>query len=315
MPHIPKVTVLVSAYNPGRFLEPMVQSIEAQTFQDWELVVVDDESPEDVSYIESRSPKIRLIRRKNGGMYVARNTGILGTKGEYIAFIDQDDLWAPTKLEKQVAAMDADPLVGLCHCGAEVVDGDGKFLRPSFSKPASGYKELLNSNRIMNCSTMVRRSTLASVGLFDPYYFGVGDYDLWLRIARVSKLAYIPTIEAYWRSHGGNFSKKFDLMFRELTHLYETHMCLAREQNQQDMYEAARRGLRQTRIDFSNNYLLEAWACLAKGEKTKFWEMYINAIKLSPRIVVKPTLQHLFGRSAPRPAAAPLPVSNAAEPH
>src|SRR5690349_8602684 len=98
-----RVSVIMPAYNPGRYLDLAVQSVIDQSFKDWELVIIDDGSTQDISYIAGKHSAIRLIRQDNLGLSIARNVGILSSTGEYIAFLDADDLWQPTKLERQVA--------------------------------------------------------------------------------------------------------------------------------------------------------------------------------------------------------------------
>ena len=90
---MPKVSVNIPAYNPGPFLRAALQSVHDQAFSDWEAVVMDDASTQDLSWIEVEFPRVRLIRQRHGGASVARNTGILATKSEMISFMDQDDLW------------------------------------------------------------------------------------------------------------------------------------------------------------------------------------------------------------------------------
>ena len=102
---MPLVSVIIPAYNPGRYLDEAVQSVIAQIFTDWECLVVDDGSTEDLSRVERMDSRVRLIRQKNGGTQAAGDNGTLTSGGEFIVFLDHDDIWLPAKLEKQVAGL------------------------------------------------------------------------------------------------------------------------------------------------------------------------------------------------------------------
>ena len=114
---MPIISVIIPAYNSGPYLDEAVQSVIAQTFTDWECVVVDDGSTEDLSRVEKMDPRVRLICQPNRVTSPARNMGILKSKGESVALLDHDDLRRPGNPEKQVAAMAASPGAGICHTG------------------------------------------------------------------------------------------------------------------------------------------------------------------------------------------------------
>src|SRR5262245_18337780 len=103
---MPKVSIVIPAYNPGSYLRAALESVHRQSFRDWEVSVIDDGSREDLTWISREFPKAILVRQANRGASVARNNGILRTTGELIAFMDQDDVWSDQKLERQVAVMD-----------------------------------------------------------------------------------------------------------------------------------------------------------------------------------------------------------------
>src|SRR5438128_1933814 len=100
---MPRVSVIIPAYDPGPYLEEALQSVIAQTYTDWEAIVVDDGSKQDLSFVAQMHPKIRYIRQDNAGVSAARNRGIAESTGEFIALLDADDLWLPEKLARQVA--------------------------------------------------------------------------------------------------------------------------------------------------------------------------------------------------------------------
>ena len=104
---MPRASIIIAAYNPGPFLDATVQSVIAQSFSDWELIVVDDGSQQDIGHVAALHPAITMFRQENRGLSVARNVGIERSSGELVAFLDQDDLWFPCKLEEQVKQMAA----------------------------------------------------------------------------------------------------------------------------------------------------------------------------------------------------------------
>src|SRR5438067_8321397 len=121
------VSVITPVYRGERFVAATIQSVLAQTYRDWELVIVDDGSPDDSAGIIDGylpHPQIRFIRQANAGVAAARNTGIANARGEFVALLDQDDLWLPDKLERQLLYLNARPDVGFVHSRVDCIDAD-----------------------------------------------------------------------------------------------------------------------------------------------------------------------------------------------
>ncbi len=190
---MPKVSVIVPAYNAMTYLPKTMGSILAQTFADFEVVVVNDGSVDDtaawVIQLAQTESRVRLISQENQGLALARNAGIAAAQGTYIAFMDADDLWEKTKLAKQVACLDTNPEVGLVYTWVAKVDAQeqptGRILKHQIEGKV--WTELIQHN-IVECGSvpMVRRACFDAVGLFDPQLtrFNVNeDWDMWLRIA------------------------------------------------------------------------------------------------------------------------------------
>src|SRR4051812_37428368 len=112
---MPQVSVVIPVHNPGRFLRPALASVFAQSFTDFEVTVIDDASVEDLSWVPDEFPRVRVIRQSHAGVSVARNRGILCSGGAFISLMDQDDMWHPRKLERQVGALLDCPDAGMCH--------------------------------------------------------------------------------------------------------------------------------------------------------------------------------------------------------
>src|SRR5277367_6547413 len=117
---MPRVSIITPAYNAAQYLSAAIDSVVAQTYTDWELIIIDDGSTDETralvhSYLPSLSESLRYLYQSNRGQTAARNTGIKLARGEFIATLDADDLWLPTRLARGLAVMDRSPCVGLVH--------------------------------------------------------------------------------------------------------------------------------------------------------------------------------------------------------
>ena len=219
------VTVVVAALNPGSYLRHALNSVVAQSHGRWSAIVVDDGGSEDLSYVETLDPRILLLRQRHAGLSAARNAGIRATTAPLITFLDADDLWLPSKLEKQVAAMAASDAV-LCYTDFEVIDGSGGRTGPGYSGPRS-YVELLEGCGVCVSTVMIRRDALDRSGLFDLRYRQVQDWDLWLRLARIGSLAQCDETLAQYRIHSVNMSRDYARLLDEGTAVLRNQMVEA----------------------------------------------------------------------------------------
>lgn len=203
----------MAAKNYARFLPTAVESVVAQTHRDWELMVIDDGSTDGTAdavrpFLNDR--RVKYVQSDRLGQSRAKNLGMKLSRGEFVAFLDADDAWAPTKLEKQLAAF-ADPRVGVCHTLRELMDEAGELIpSPEAPLPPSGdvRDELFTRNFVCFSSVMVRRELFDRVGPFDP---GLGlaiDYDLWQRAASYCRFACVPERLTAYRTGHGNLSQK-----------------------------------------------------------------------------------------------------------
>lgn len=213
----PLVSVIVATYNRAELIPHAINSILRQSYAHLELVIVSDGSTDNTdSVVASFSdPRIRFISQQHTGLpAAARNRGIAQARGGYIAFCDDDDLWLPDKLKKQVAFMDLRPDVGLCF-GYAAMFGDTQYRGVTshlFKRKVAimTFEELFLASAIPCLTVMVRRQCLEDVGTFDEdpeYRLAAEDYDLWLRISKTYKVACIPEILGEYRVHRANISK------------------------------------------------------------------------------------------------------------
>jgi len=206
-----------------------IDSVLNQTFKDFELIVVDNYSSDNTeSVVKSYSDKrIKYFKNQNNGFIgVNRNYGIEKSCGEYIAFLDDDDLWLPEKLERQVELLDSNDELGLVYADSYVIDSSGDLRKGTYfvsRKPVRGnaFGEMFQYNPIPLSTAIVRREVLDRVEGFNPGYKICQDYDLWLRIAERYPIDFVEQPLAKFRVHSGS--------------IYQKHTALAYRENLQIM--------------------------------------------------------------------------------
>jgi glycosyltransferase involved in cell wall biosynthesis len=219
----PLVTVVIPTYNYADFLREAVLSVLDQTFQDFEIIVVDGGSTDHTpSVIKEFPEKVRYIYQENQGTMVARNTGIAAARGEYIAFLDADDLWLPAKLEKQVALLRQHPEVGLVYSTIYQFESKSGAIVGEYplANCRAGHvlRDLYLACFVPSPTPLVRKEVLDDVGGFDERIrYGSEDWELWLRISAKYDLAYVPEPLAKYRYHGSHRSKDSYLKREEQT--------------------------------------------------------------------------------------------------
>jgi len=213
-PSAPKVSVIMPAYNAEKYIAASIESVCEQSFPDWELIVIDDGSQDSTRSIVQRftanDPRIKYIFQENGGQARARNTGIMHSQGELIAFLDSDDLWMREKLELQVALLEAQE-VDLVFSGGFIFNDDDTTQETQSFEIVSGRlegAELLNqlylNNLLPNLSVIVQRQVVIRAGLLDEdrIYQNSEDYDLWLTLAQQGAVFYgMPEMLVRYRRH------------------------------------------------------------------------------------------------------------------
>jgi len=183
---MPRVSAIITTYNRRAFVQEAVDSVLAQSYGDWELIVVDDGSTDGTAEaLEQYGERLRYIFQENGGASSARNRGLELAGGEFVAFLDSDDLWLPRKLQVQVACMDGHPDCQICYTD-EIWIRRGHRVNPKKRHAKySGeiYPHCLPLCIISPSSALMRRGLFKEVGAFDPALSVCEDYDLWLRVA------------------------------------------------------------------------------------------------------------------------------------
>ncbi len=192
-----KVSVVIPLYNAREVIQQTIETVLSQTWTDHEIIVVDDGSCDGSGdLVNGMSVPVCYLRQNNAGVARARNRGIRETKGLYIALLDHDDLWHPTKLEKQVGVLDQRPEVGMVITDVIHIDRDGKPMArgPGSYNPAEDFARLFVKGFVPTPSAaLIRRSLFDEVGLFDERFSSAGldDHELWTRIASRTEISNI----------------------------------------------------------------------------------------------------------------------------
>jgi glycosyltransferase involved in cell wall biosynthesis len=206
-----KVSVVMPSYNAARFVTAAIDSVLAQTVQDFEILVVDDGSTDDTCEVLAKyDAPIKYLYKPNGGVSSARNFGIENARGKYIAFLDADDLWLPEKLEKQLAILEADAQIGLVYAATEKVDENLQNVGYIEANSYEDYCEalLLNLNIVAgSCSSaIVRRDVALQTNGFDAEFSTCADWEYWLRLSLLTKFAPIKEYLVKYRVVAGSMS-------------------------------------------------------------------------------------------------------------
>jgi glycosyltransferase involved in cell wall biosynthesis len=185
---MPIISVIIPVYNGQKTIRETIESVLNQTFKDFELIVINDGSQDATLEIISSVPDCRLkvFSYPNAGQAASRNRGFSHSTGEFIAFLDADDLWTPDKLEAQLKALQNNPQAAVAYSWTNCIDESGQFLREASYSTVSGdvYAKLLLTDFLDNGSNpLIRRQALVEVGDFDESLPPAEDWDMWLRLA------------------------------------------------------------------------------------------------------------------------------------
>ena len=213
------VSVVITCYNYGKYLAGCLDSVLGQTYRDIEIIIVNDGSTDDTDEIVKKylsDPRVRYIKQRNAGQANAKNIGIRSASGEFVAFLDADDVWASSKLEQQIPLF-SDPAVGVVYCRAQYIGDDGRSLdfttKGKYLQPRSGkvIPYLFFDNFIPFSASVVRKECLERTDLFDESLKMGIDWDLWLRISASYLFAYVDEPLLYYRiGHSGQMSKNLE---------------------------------------------------------------------------------------------------------
>lgn len=214
----PRVSMVMPVHNGARWLEEAIESVLEQDFADFELILVDDAStdasPAIMAATAARDPRVQLHRLDtNAGLPAALNHGFAHARGEFHSWTSDDNLLRSSMLSRLVATLDADPSADIAHADFMQIDEDGCDLGVSRVGPVD---RLLYGNNVGACF-LYRAQVTAALGGYDPRYFGVEDYDFWLRAAERFKFVALREDLYRYRKHGGSLTSKRARRIQSLT--------------------------------------------------------------------------------------------------
>lgn len=237
---MPKASIIVPAFNVSETLPQTLKALLNQTFEDFEIIVVDDGSSDDTAQITrafGADPRVKLILQRNRGLASARNTGIAEARGEYIGFCDADDLWEPDKLARHIAHLESAPEVGLSFSGSELIGDDGNPIgvaqRPRLRAITAAH--VFKRNPVGNGSAAVmRRAALIDIAyrpkaekfrdwVFDENFRQSEDIECWLRIVLTTdwQIEGVPGLLTCYRVTSGGLSASIDKQFASWERMVE----------------------------------------------------------------------------------------------
>jgi glycosyltransferase involved in cell wall biosynthesis len=297
---MPKVSVIIPLYNGKKFIKETLDTVFKQTYKDYELIIVNDGSTDNPeSVLKPYLSKIKYITQKNSGCPAgAFNTGIAQSSGDYIAFLDQDDLWRKDKLQKQVEILDQKPEVGLVATNVIIFDDTSRKKIGTLWKKTKkilsqrqAQSKLLRTNFLINPSAiMVRREVFEKDEYCDERFKLADDYELWYRIAKKWDLALIEEPLTYYRHYSRSLSKNHYKMLKDLVLFYEMvsrDKKLAKKEHQFVIRKKALLNLRLANICLAANNFEEAREIYQKLKKEGRFTGKIKLIELLIKISPK----------------------------
>jgi glycosyltransferase involved in cell wall biosynthesis len=227
----PKVSVIIPAYNQGQYLSQAINSVLAQTYCNFEIIVVDDGSTDESREVVSQfGNQVRYIWQENKGLGGARNTGIRAARGELIGLLDADDEWLPNFLETMVSLARQHPEASVYYCRAQSMDTNGYKLPQIFGglvrQTDTMYQTLLRANFLIPSTIVARRSDIIAAGMFDQSsqdIHGCEDWDLWLHLALDHEFIGTDGCFVRYRLHGNSLSANSVGMQRAAQAVMEKH--------------------------------------------------------------------------------------------
>jgi len=270
---MPKVSVIIPTYNRAKFLSLALASVLNQTFQDFEIIIVDDNSQDNTQEFvtDFDDKRIKYIRHEtNKGVAASRNTGVISSDGEYIAFLDDDDEWLPHKLEVQVDLLEkSSSIIGAVYSGAfKVESSNGNVLAQHTPKKRGDvFNEMIVGNCAGPTSTLLlRRECFEKVGLFDVNIGFGEDYDMWLRISQGYHFDYIEEPLVRYSIQNNGLSNNYEIRLKGAEALLSKH---------EQLYETNRK-------NYSYRYFSIGVLYCYNGNIKRGREIFFKAVKLYP---------------------------------
>jgi glycosyltransferase involved in cell wall biosynthesis len=229
MKPLPKVSVVMTCYKYAQYLPKAIESVLNQTYPNLEVIMVNDGSPDNTDEVMQpylADPRVRYIKQPNSGQTIAKNNGIAAATGEYIAFLDADDIWDLRKLEKQMPLF-ANPRVGIVYSGMDQIDDAGNpapYEVTALSRPRAGriVEALFADNIVPFSAAVARRECFEKVGVMDTSLRMAIDWDLWLRMSVHYEFDFVDEPLLHYRiGHPNQMSKNYFVRAKDTMRIME----------------------------------------------------------------------------------------------
>ena len=276
----PRVSVIIPTYNCAQYLPGAIESVIAQTFRDYELIVVDDGSTDETAeVIKKYGDRIKYLYQENSGPGAAKNLGIKASGGSFVATLDADDRWQPQKIEIQYEYMRCHPEVGLVYANCSTFNKQGIVTEAYDGKHRIVYQgdifdKLIVKNFIASITIMVRKECLDKVGLFPEDFMISEDWHLWLRIAKNYPIGYIDQPLAMYRwqkkSLTWDYAKSYPYRLRVLDEIKELFS---------DYFKTRKSLIRRA---YSDLFMRYGYALYKSDDYKNAWGKFILSIYNSP---------------------------------
>jgi glycosyltransferase involved in cell wall biosynthesis len=216
----PTVSVIIPVYNGERYVREAIESVFAQTFAGWELIVIDDGSVDrSRDIIRGYGDRLTFVEQDNHGVCHARNAAVARARGRYVAFLDSDDIWHPSKLDRQVAFLEGHGDVGLVHSDLTIIDDRGRAVG---TQPCSGHhrsafsRQFLGGHLIYPSAAMIRTDVFRTAGGFSEDFLGASyeDIEFWVRLSARCRFHCIREPLVFYRIHAANNTKNRERSLR-----------------------------------------------------------------------------------------------------
>jgi glycosyltransferase involved in cell wall biosynthesis len=226
---LPLVSIVIPTYRHARFIEETLASVFAQTFQDFEVIVINDGSPDDTAAVLKpwiESGRIRYFEQPNAGQSATRNRGISLARGEFLSLCDDDDLWPADKLAWQVECLKKNPAAVLCYGFAQTFGMEKNYRLPAVAGPQG----IVDTEMLKGCpisspgQVLLRLDTVRKLGGFDAAIQGTEDWDLWIRLSRIGEFVYEDRCSLLYRLQSQNASQNAPKMFRAGIQVVRKHL-------------------------------------------------------------------------------------------
>lgn len=300
-----QVSVVIPTFKHRDFVIATLNSVYAQTFTDYEVIVVNDGSPDDTANALkplADTGRIRYIEQSNQGQAVARNRGLAEAQGEFIAFLDDDDLWPPDKLAWQVKLLTEFSDTVLVYGDATVVNTDFSSAEPSYFEQnqsneaelpsGSVHADLLVRNWITSPGqVMIRTSAIREINGFDETIWGADDHDLYIRLAEKGQFLHRERRALYYRLHANNASKDIQRMYLNGKLIRDKHIGRIPNLNNYKIWFANYKFCRESLLA---QMLPSIRSLLDNGDKRGARKLWLIALRIPPKLSSSRYMFYLF---------------------